>query len=386
MITKILFFTSLAVILYTYIGYPFVLYIQSKLFSRPIAKKYHQCPPKVSVIIAARNEALKIEDRIKNLLEQDYPPEQYEIIVISDGSDDGTREKVLQMADDQNGCPPKISCHAYTPSQGKPTALNTGITKASGEIIVFTDARQCFAANVITELAADFSDPEIGGVSGELIFVKDGTSNIEIQMGAYWQYEKMIRKMESKTGSVVGVTGAIYSIRKELYQHLHPLTILDDVMTPMNIAMRGYRVIFDSSAVAYDVFSKNTTQEWHRKVRTLAGNWQMLSLNPALLIPHQNPLWFRFLSHKIARIVVPFFLVLLLITGLLQTGASYYYFTILQLLFYFAALTAFFIPSTRKFFAFQISYFFCALNLAAIKGFYIWITGGCKTIWTVNKS
>lgn len=386
MTSKILFFISLAVILYTYLGYPFVLYVQSKLFPRSVARKYPKHPPQVSVIIAARNEASKIEDRIKNLLKQDYPPEKYEIIVISDGSDDGTEEIVRKIAGEQTGFLPKISCYGYTPSQGKPTALNTGITKAAGEIIVFTDARQFFTENVITELVANFSDPEIGGVSGELIFVKDGTSNIEIQMGAYWQYEKMIRKMESNTGSVVGVTGAIYSIRRELYQQLQNTAILDDVMVPMNIVMQGYRVIFDSSAVAYDVFSKNTIQEWHRKVRTLAGNWQMLSLNPALMVPHLNPLWFRFLSHKIARIIVPFFLILLLVTGMLQKGACYNYFTVLQLLFYSAALIAFLIPSTRKFFAFQISYFFCVLNLAALKGFFIWITGGCKTIWTKNKS
>ncbi|WP_457575623.1 glycosyltransferase family 2 protein [Desulfomarina sp.] len=386
MTTTILFFISLVVILYTYLGYPLLLYIQSKLFPRAVTRNYPERLPKVSVVIAARNEALNIENRIRNLLEQDYPAEKYEIIVVSDGSDDGTEKIVNQIADEQAGYCPEISCHAYTPSQGKPTALNTGVTKASGEIIIFTDARQLFATNVITELVANFSDPKIGGVSGELIFVKDGTSNIEVQMGAYWQYEKMIRKMESKTGSVVGVTGAIYAIRKELYQHLQNSTILDDVMTPMNIAMQGYRIIFDSSAVAYDVFSKDTTQEWRRKVRTLAGNWQMLSLNPSLMLPHRNPLWFRFISHKIARITVPFFLILFFVTGLLQEGISYYYITIVQVLFYSAALIAFFIPSTRNFFIFQISYFFCVLNLAAIKGFFIWITGGCKTIWTANRS
>lgn len=382
MLIKSLFFISLFFIFYTYAGYPLYLYAMTKLLPKPVKRKCSDPLPFVSVIIAAKNEALNIEKRINNLLQQDYPSDRVEIIVVSDGSDDNTQVIIQQLADRQDPDQERISCHAYFPSQGKPSALNIGVQQASGEIIVFADARQTFNKDVITELIKNFSDSTIGGVSGELVFLEEGESSIKAQMGAYWEYEKKIRKMESDTGSVVGATGAIYAIRKKLYKPLAPATLLDDVMTPMNIVSQGYRIVFDSKAIAYDAVSKNVSQEWNRKVRTLTGNWQLLSLKPDLLNPLKNNCWFRFLSHKFARILVPFFLAILFVVPLSQLHAPLYLVAFYgQVVLYLCALMAYFFPKVQQNSFLKFIYFFCVLNVACLAGFWRWATGQATKTW-----
>ena len=382
---EIIFWFSLAFITFTYAGYPLTLFILSRLFSMPVAKKAVNDPPFVSVVIAAKNEAGRIERRIKNLLEQDYPAEKLEIIVISDGSIDATQSIVEGLAVGLAAGKARITCHANFPSQGKPTALNLGVQVAKGEIIVFADARQLFNPNSVSQLVANFSDPTVGGVSGELIFLENCESNIKAQMGAYWKYEKAIRRMESRSGSVVGATGAIYAIRKTLYQQLPAETVLDDVLTPMNIIMQGHRVVFDGDALAYDTLSKDVENEWRRKVRTLAGNWQIISLQPRLFNPRKNILFFRFFFHKLARILVPFFLIILFFTSIMQGGFLFTIVSSLQILIYTAAFAACCYPSAQRYSIIKFIYFFFSLNCAAIVGFFIWTSGRCSDVWKAGE-
>lgn len=384
---NILFWLSFFFIVFTYIGYPLVLLVLARISPEPVNKTtgllFH---PFVSIILAAKNEAQGIEKRLRNLLEQDYPADKLEIIIVSDGSVDATESIIQKLAADLPRNQARIICHAYSPSKGKPTALNLGVKHAVGDIIVFADARQQFEIDTVSQLVTNFSDPTIGGVSGELVFLKESESKIKAQMGAYWTYEKTIRKSESISGSVVGATGAVYAIRKHLYQNLPAGTILDDVLTPMNIIMQGYRVIFDGEALAYDTISKDVGHEWKRKVRTLAGNWQLLSLRPDLLNPRQNKILFRFCFHKLARLVVPFFLLLLLLTSALQQSVFFGLMTSGQLLVYLVAVVAYYFPKIQVNSLVKTIYFFCTLNSAAIAGFYVWITGGCSTVWSTGVS
>lgn len=317
---EIIYWLSLSFIVYTYIGYPILIYCWSKILPRDIEKGNSEYKPSVSVLIAARNEENNIGIRIKNLIAQDYPNNKLEIIIVSDGSSDSTNAIVEQLSNDSNDLKDEksnlINLISYSSSRGKPYAINMGISKAKGEIIVFADCRQRFAKNAITELVANFNDESIGCVSGELIFMETPDSSIEKEMGMYWDFEKKIRKLESRTGSVPGATGAIYAIRKELFQPLPEETILDDVFIPLNVRMQGYRVIFDSKALAYDSTSKDISLEQKRKVRTLAGNWQLLLLRPALINPAKNSLWYKFVSHKISRLLVPYFVILLFMSTL----------------------------------------------------------------------
>jgi len=200
-------------------------------------------------------------------------------------------------------------------------------------------------------------------------------------MGAYWKYEKFIRRSESATGSVVGATGCIYAIRRELYQPLPAGTILDDVLTPLNIVRKGKRVLFESQSVAYDVISKDAHQEWRRKVRTLAGNWQLLSLAPWIILPWKNSLWLRYVSHKLLRLLIPFEMIFVLFISLKNPGSFFQIFTVVQLIFYGMALSGLLFPASRSIRLVNLSYFFMIMNAAVLAGFWKWITGGCASAW-----
>lgn len=370
---ELLFWFALVMIGYTYIGYPLFLMFLFRLRRQVVNKS--PLFPSVSIIVAARNEEKNIATRLRNLCEQDYPNNKFEIIIVSDNSQDGTNQIVQSFADR------RISLISLPQSSGKAQAVNRGVAAANGEILLFADARQRFEKNVIKELVANFSDSRVGCVSGEMIFLDNAESKVHSEMNAYWRYEKMIRKSESATGSVMGVSGSIYAMRRDLYKPLPEGTILDDVLTPMNVINQGYRVIFDSEGLAYDIVSDGVDQEWRRKVRTLTGNWQLLSFAPWLLIPWRNKQWGRFFSHKICRILVPFFLVILFLLNLKLDGQFYDFFLVAQIICYGLATCGYVFAGVRNYKVFSVPYFFMVMNIAALFGFFYWITGTDKRIW-----
>lgn len=381
MLVIALFWLSLTLIGYAYLCYPVLLYLRGTSDRKPIAKSAGHLES-VSVVVAARNEGDRIAERVRNLLQQDYPTDLLEIVVVSDGSSDDTAaivRRMIQMND--TGAKGRVTILEYSPPAGKPTALNAGVQAATGSVILFADARQHFDPRAVREMVANFADPRVGCVSGELLFLEDSDSRIKADMGAYWHYEKWIRKAESRSGSVVGATGAIYAVRRSLRPPLPPETLLDDVLTPMDVVLQGYRTIFDSTALAYDSVSKDISQEWRRKVRTLSGNWQLLSLRPALLSPFANPLWWRFMSHKISRLLVPFVLPVLFVAGISLEGAVYRVLSVGQIFFYAAAVIGAFWPAARRMRLIGISCFFVVMNAAALVGFWCWLRGDCGTAW-----
>jgi len=365
---------------YTYFLYPVCIVVISLLRPQPVNKKSFDKWPAISIVLAAKNEESNILKRLNNLLEQDYPPDNFEIIVVSDGSEDNTNSIVseLQQTHDMH---PQIQLIEYSPGRGKANALNRGIAQAKGDVIVLTDARQQFNTDAVKQLLANFSDPKVGAVSGELFFKESSDSNVDIEMGAYWKYEKLIRRSESLCASVIGATGAIYAIRKSLYKPIPAETLIDDVFIPMNVILQGYRVIFDGSAIAYDTVSQDDAQEWRRKVRTQAGNWQLFRLKPDLFTPWYNPVFVQFVSHKIFRLLVPFLLPCILMTGILLEGTLYLILTILQLSVYTGALLGRISPALRHSKIISFSYFFVMMNAAALTGFGYWVSGRCGSVW-----
>lgn len=370
---QLMFWLSLLLVAYTYCGYPLSLWMCSKWKNVELLQT--EVKPFVSVVMSVMNEEKNLKARLHNLISQDYPADRIEIIVVSDGSDDRTCEMARSVAKDN------VNLVMLEQRHGKAFALNQGVARAKGEIVVFADARQRFEPHAISRLVASFGDPRVGCVSGELVLLQDNNSSIGVEMGAYWQYEKWIRKMESQTGSVVGATGAIYAIRRDLYRNLPVSTLLDDVLTPLNIVEQGFLCAFNSYAVAYDDVSKNARQEWRRKVRTLAGNWQLMSLHPEFLLPWRNPCWWRLLSHKCMRLFVPFALIILLVTSCLLSGGFYRTMAGMQLLIYALSFIGALVPRVRSFKIVNMSYFFLVMNAAALGGFWRWVTGGCQTVW-----
>src|SRR5712692_1966351 len=222
---EFIFWTAVACIAYVYFGYPLLLMMWRKWAPRPVEKRWQE--PSVSVVIAMHNERQNAERKIRNCLELDYPADKLQVIVSLDGPTDGTEDVVGRYTGE------KIEAVYLPRHQGKAVALNHGVAAATGEIVLFTDARQRLEKSAVRELVANFSDPSVGAVSGELILVDEQDREATNAVGVYWRYEKRLRAMESEIHSVVGATGAIYAIRRELFQPLPPGAILDDVAIPM---------------------------------------------------------------------------------------------------------------------------------------------------------
>ena len=255
--------------------------------------------------------------------------------MVSDGSTDGTAEVLRRYA------PAAEAIHLT--AGGKARALNAGVARAQHELLVFTDARQQFAPDALRRLVAPFSDPTVGGVSGELILDCESggaaTTGIAESVGSYWRYEKWLRRHESMIGSMLGATGAIYALRRRVWQPLPEQTILDDVLAPMRAVLASTRVVFEAGAHAIDR-AVSAPAELRRKVRTLSGNFQILFLEPRLLNPFANPVWLQYLSHKVGRLLVPYALIALVVSSAALARTSYFYAVALagQLAFYTLAL------------------------------------------------
>ncbi|MCZ7625403.1 MAG: glycosyltransferase [Candidatus Methylomirabilis sp.] len=218
---------------------------------------------------------------------------------------------------------------------GKAYALNMGVAAATGEVILFADARQRFAPDAVRALVANFADPEVGAVSGELLFEATDHAQIGKGLGFYWQYEKFLRKAESLSGSTVVCTGAIYAIRYSCFRPLPEGALVDDLLTPMRILLNGYRVVFEAGACAFDSLSPSNSHEFRRKVRTLAGNIQILHVELALLNPlRREPIW-RYWSHMLLpRVLMPYCLMLLLLSNVTLAGPIFSSVLVLQLVMY----------------------------------------------------
>lgn len=307
-----LFWVSISLIGYVYAGYPLLLAVWAR-----IARRRSQRPavsaitawPSISILIAARNEGRRLPGRLANLLQVPYQG-QREIIVISDGSTDDTASVVRAM-----GTAVRL---IEVPSGGKPLALNAGAAEARGDILVFADARQRFANNALAELVANFVDPSVGAVTGELVLDAEneaGVSTVGDGVGLYWRYERWLRRHESLVWSTLGATGAIYAMRRTLWQPLPAETLLDDVLAPMRAVLDGWRVVFEERARAYDQASSDAATESRRKERTLAGNYQILMQEPRLWLPVVNPVWVQYISHKVGRLLIPWALCVAFVTS-----------------------------------------------------------------------
>ena len=289
-----LFGISVVFCVYTLLGYPLLLGLVARVRQRPVRKGPLRAA--VTVILPVYNGERWIAAKLESLLRLNYPAELVEILVLSDGSTDGTHEIVGGFL---NRARLRL---LVLPRGGKAAALNRGIAEASGDILFFTDVRQELAPPSLARLVECFADAEVGAASGELT-IRDGAGTEEASVGLYWKYEKWIRKQQSRIDSVMGATGCIYAMRRELAAALPAGTLVDDMYLPLTAFFRGYRVILDDSAVAYD-FPTALASEFGRKVRTLAGVYQVIGQFPALLTP-RNRMWMHFLSHKLARLLMP---------------------------------------------------------------------------------
>ena len=373
MTAQVVFWASLLLLLYAYAGYPLVMRLWAQFRPRPVLRR--RVEPFVSVLVAAHDEAASIGPRLDNLLGLDYPADRLEILVGSDGSNDGTAARARACA---RGRPVRV--FEFRTRRGKPSVLNDLAARARGDLLLFADARQRYEQHALRALVAPFADGRVGGVGGALHIMGGaspfgggasgrgrGATAIGAGASAYRRIDDAIRQDESWVDSTVGLSGAIYAIRAPLFEPLPADAVLDDVLTPMRVTRRGYRVVFEPTARAFDRAPASGEEEFTRKVRTLAGNLQLLAREPWLLNPLQNRLWFQTRSHKALRTAGPVLLVLLLGASLwLAPGSPYAVALFGQACFYGAAAAGWLLrdlqPASRLL---GFPYTFCLFNAAA---------------------
>jgi cellulose synthase/poly-beta-1,6-N-acetylglucosamine synthase-like glycosyltransferase len=337
MTALIIFWASAALIIYAYLGYPALLWCRNRIRRRPVSK--HPIEPSVSVILVVRNEQSRIAAKLANICALDYPADKLEIVIVSDASTDGSVEAVRNYRPLRSQ---RITLLELAPRSGKAAGLEKAIAASKNEILLFTDVRQEIELSALRNLVANFADSGVGCVSGELMLRKAGTS-MRGDVSLYWRIEKLVRKLESESGSVIGATGALYAARREAVVPPPVGTILDDVFIPMHVVKSGLRVIFESAAMAWDT-TCDERQEFRRKVRTLAGNYQLVQIAPWLL-QWDNPVLLSFVSHKLLRMWVPLFLLGAWFANLMLISREFYLVTfVIQCLGYLAALSALLLP------------------------------------------
>ena len=357
------FWVALTLLAYTFAGYPLLMAAWARLRPRPL----HPQPwsPRVAIVVVMHNEEHHVLAKLRTCLDQDYRAAGLRLVIASDGSTDRTDALVAACGD------PRVTLLAFPERRGKAACLNDAVAACDEEVIVFTDARQALNASAVRRLVQSLSDPDVGVVSGELLFQAEGVRDFGQGVDAYWRYEKFIRRNEARVHSVPGATGALYAMRRSAFRPIARETILDDVAIPMQACLAGLRVIFDGRALAFDKPSTAAASERRRKVRTLAGNFQLLTLLPQLLLPWRNPILLQFVSHKLLRLLAPWAMaVALLASAVLAWQGSVFYLVVLvaQLAFYGLPLFALAWPALQSRRVVRVVQAFVAMNWFAVLG------------------
>ena len=372
-VSTICFWFALGCVAYAYLLYPAIIAGIAAVRPRPVQRD-GPFSGAVTIVIAAKDEEASIGGRVQSLLEclnrRGLPGE---LIVVSDGSSDctaavarasgGPLSRVLELAD----------------SRGKAAALNEGCAAATGDVVVFADTRQRWASNSLELLVENFTDPAVGAVSGHLELER--SPGVLAGVGLYWRFERWLRAAESRTGSVVGATGAISAVRRHLFRPIPPGTLLDDVYWPLCVAMQGFRVIHDPRALAFDRLPNNPRDEFRRKVRTLSGNFQLVARLPSILLPWRNPLWAQFISHKLMRLAAPWALLVMLVSSLVGHGLILRAALFAQIGFYSLALLGTTRAGASRSRIASAAASFLVLNAAAWVAFWVTVSGRSAKSW-----
>ncbi len=377
---KAVFFMALFFAVYVYIGYPLSAWLISCLAPRPVRRGAHE--PGVTIVIAAYNEAQVIGQTIENKLTLDYPREKLEIIVISDGSTDRTDAIVEKYADDN------VRLLRQEPRGGKTSALNMAVSRARGNVIVFSDANSLYAPDAVRRLVENFADPAVGYVTGKMIYANPDGTTVGDGCSAYMKYENALREVETRFGSIVGVDGGIDAMRKELYDPMSADQLPDFVM-PLKVVEQGYRVVYEPRALLKEPALGKSTDEYRMRVRvSLRALWALYDMRQQLSFMRHPLFAWQLWSHKVLRYLCFFF-----IAGayganlvLLDEGWAYRAFFMLQSGCYIAAAAS---PLLEKYGCrirlITFSKYFALLNVAAAHAFGKFLLGKKQVIWTPRK-
>jgi cellulose synthase/poly-beta-1,6-N-acetylglucosamine synthase-like glycosyltransferase len=345
---------------YSYLGYPLILLALGLVIHREVKKQ--PITPLVSLLIPAYNEADVMDRKIDNSLALDYPSDRLEIVVASDGSSDGTAAIAQARADGK-----RVRVLEFEQNRGKVATMNASVPELRGDVIVFSDASAMLSSDSLRKLVENFADPEVGAVSGLYKVVKADQVSIGSSEDFYWKYETFLKAKESQLASTLGGHGHLHAIRKKLYPYPEPGTINDDYVIPVSVLGKGYRAVYEPSAIVYEEAHEMTG--FGRRVRIMAGNMQQLREIRGLLRPLRPLPLFFFLSHKLSRLLVPFAMLAALVANLFLLGSPIYRAVFCaQLVFYLMAGAGSIWRLRPK--GLMLPFYFCMINLATFFGFY----------------
>lgn len=367
---------GLALVAYVYVGYPLTLRLWP---ARPLRRTAVSEPPAVTVVIAAFNERAHIEDTVRNKLAQDYPAGRLDIIVVSDGSVDGTDDIVRGIGD------PRVTLLRQEPRQGKTMALNRALEVATGEIIVFSDANSTYQPDTVRRLVAAFDAPEVGYVTGQLYYLERGETAVGSGSGAYMRYENWLRQLESRVGSVVGVNGGVDAVRRHLYAPMRA-DHLPDFILPLRVVAQGARVIYVPDAVSSEYSLDAQADEYRMRVRVSLRALHALSEMRVLLSPRFGLFAFQLLVHKWLRYLVALPLLAVLLANVLLAGTPGYAALLgLQLLCYTLAAVGWASGGRVRWKPVFVPFYFCLINVAAAVAFIRFLSGERMVLWAPRK-
>jgi len=374
------FWTSIAGIVAAYVGYPFLLTALSRVWHRPVAKAPFS--PRVSVLIAAHNEEASIEATVRNKLELDYPAGLREVIVVSDGSEDGT-DNIVRRFEGQG-----VRLLVQNPRQGKTAALNWAVREATGEILVFSDANSMYRPDALKAIAANFADPKVGYVTGRMIYVDDTGSVIGDGCSAYMKYENKLRDLETRVGSVVGVDGGVDAVRKSLFEPMRP-ELLPDFVLPLNVVDKGFRVVYEPEAVLMEHSLTNASDEWRMRVRVILRSYHALWFMRRLFNPFRSGLFaFQLFFHKLLRYLVGVLQITAFVSNAALVGwaPGYTALFVAQTAFYGLALIGYLqrrVTNAKG--MFRYPYYLCLLNGASLLALGKFMKGENIAVWKPRK-
>jgi cellulose synthase/poly-beta-1,6-N-acetylglucosamine synthase-like glycosyltransferase len=376
LVAEVALWAALAVVAYVYLGYPLTLLVLPRQRSRTQAAT---ALPRVTVLIAAHNEAPHIVSTVENKLAQDYPPELLDVIVVSDGSIDGTDDLVKAIGGR------RVTLLRQEPRQGKTLALNRGVEAARGDILVFSDANSEYETQTVRRLVAAFDDPSVGYATGQLIYQDPGETAVGGGSGMYMRYENWLRKLETRAGSVVGVNGGVDAVRRRLYQPMRA-DHLPDFILPLRVVEQGYRAVYCDEAVAREASLGQQADEYRMRVRVSLRALHGLSDMRSLLRPRYGRFAFQLLVHKLLRYLVVVPLAVAFAANLaLAARPVYGALFALQAACYLLALVGWISRGRIRFKPIFVPFYFCLLNIAAATALVRFLRGERQVLWTPRR-
>ncbi|MBS1794819.1 MAG: glycosyltransferase family 2 protein [Acidobacteria bacterium] len=383
-IAQTIFWFSVAALVYVYVGYPVLVYLVSLVF--PKAVKRAACEPPVTVLITAYNEEKAIREKLENTLAIDYPKDKLEILVASDGSTDRTDEIVKEFA--ARG----VRLFRQEGRVGKTVTQNNAVERATGEIVLFSDATTDYRPDVLRAMLPNFADEAVGCVAGKLVYVDASASNVGKGAQKYWNYETFLKESESRACSLIGASGCLYAVRKSAYRPMYPEACSDFLICTL-VYEQGLRSVYEPAAVCTEDTNRQTDKEMKMRVRVISQTFTDLWRNRRMMNPLRSGFYaVELFSHKVLRYAVPLFLFLIFVANavlaaesLLAPVVSYFpyveIFLVQTALYLFAFLGWTFEKMGAKAGLFTIPHYFVLANLASVFGFYKFLRGERYATW-----